>query len=1011
MKILPSRFFFDRRDHALLRMVNSMRESDNRPEDFRKAHYPHLHPHGIKELAESKGLRIAYAVFHLLNSLEVGRMADRLSALKSLRDEVQDSAMGPLPRNTARILVAIMKELVRSGGNYRKQLMLAHDFRMAALGKPKIVRDYLARYHLLEMPEEWNQITFDDHVHDAYTKGRKTPTHLIMDAWIKGIRRLRVIYYNHVEARVVAELMEAAEITGVNVRIGVEFPARFRGRYVHLIWTPRGFPDYQAFLCFLEDAPVKALMEEGKEVSKYQEKYVLKVLEAANEKHLRDICKRFGLEPVILDREEFLAYVGAGQMSLLHLAAFIHARLTAAMKERMAALKNSYGDADEAERERIRALVADMNHLDQDDILDDYLAPEKNPDIPDPGIVDDGPDVPELLKLTPRQILDRLTSLHTGHRITLNLTDLCVEDVLEILHQSEGAITRLEIFNLKDHVAGKTAHIPAIAELARAVNAGNAIALKSVVRSVMDRVAASDHPDRADRLEKLSSVLYDVSTLNCWYSANGLKARIGSDSTGRALKSPGMGFAVEETLPFAARREIRRTKTEARVAVPVRIGVILRKVYLPRKPTPGLSARFFDRLRQVPVFSRLGYTKKIEWEVEDRSIDFTWPGNVMSLGGTGVVPDNGVRLLPEPRAAVKAASFGYANTSFRYIMKIIAGFVPAFLTFFLTKDWWVLAFLGAPIWFGITGVRVILQSVLGGGGFRRSPLLKWNDLVSWERLSDSLLFTGFSVPLLDFLVKTVILDRGFGITTSTSPIMLYAILGTANGLYLAGHNIYRGFPRRAVFGNLFRSLLAVPLAFGINQALAGVLTVAGVVAVEAALQKWAAIISKTASDCLAGIIEGTSDRAVNLAVSERDYATKLSRMREAYEQIEMLFPETRLTTVLGRPEKYLPANSEARGLMRLLIIHCLDMLYFWMYQPRARTAIRDVLEKTPEEERRLFFLSQGLLKNQKDISMMFLDGIVGPNFSKALAFYLDRSTEYLKDVDCMAKDWETTNAT
>jgi hypothetical protein len=42
----------------------------------------------------------------------------------------------------------------------------------------------------------------------------------------------------------------------------------------------------------------------------------------------------------------------------------------------------------------------------------------------------------------------------------------------------------------------------------------------------------------------------------------------------------------------------------------------------------------------------------------------------------------------------------------------------------------------------------------------RSPLLRWNDLVSWNRVADSLLFTGFSVPLLDFLVKTTLLDRG-----------------------------------------------------------------------------------------------------------------------------------------------------------------------------------------------------------------------------------------------------------
>jgi hypothetical protein len=27
----------------------------------------------------------------------------------------------------------------------------------------------------VEMPEAWNQVSFDDHVHDANTKGRKSP--------------------------------------------------------------------------------------------------------------------------------------------------------------------------------------------------------------------------------------------------------------------------------------------------------------------------------------------------------------------------------------------------------------------------------------------------------------------------------------------------------------------------------------------------------------------------------------------------------------------------------------------------------------------------------------------------------------------------------------------------------------------------------------------------------------------------------------------------------------------
>ena len=68
------------------------------------------------------------------------------------------------------------------------------------------MRHFLNTYHLLEMPEEWNQLTLDHHVHDANTKGRKNPTHLIMDAWIKGIRYLTVIYYNYVEPAAAREL-------------------------------------------------------------------------------------------------------------------------------------------------------------------------------------------------------------------------------------------------------------------------------------------------------------------------------------------------------------------------------------------------------------------------------------------------------------------------------------------------------------------------------------------------------------------------------------------------------------------------------------------------------------------------------------------------------------------------------------------------------------------------------------------------------------------------------------
>ena len=177
-----ARFLFDRRDHELVRIINEVSAKGSDLDYLRRQYYTYFHPHGIKEMAETRSLRIAYAMVHLLASLEIGGVDDRLDALRALRAEVLDTAEGPMPKNTARVLMQIMKEVVRSQGNPRRQIELAHDFRITATGKPRLVRRQLRAYHLLEMPEAWNQVSFDDHVHDANTKGRKSSTHLIMDA-------------------------------------------------------------------------------------------------------------------------------------------------------------------------------------------------------------------------------------------------------------------------------------------------------------------------------------------------------------------------------------------------------------------------------------------------------------------------------------------------------------------------------------------------------------------------------------------------------------------------------------------------------------------------------------------------------------------------------------------------------------------------------------------------------------------------------------------------------------
>jgi hypothetical protein len=1003
MKISFSKLLFDRKDHELLKMVQEVLSQEESRKSFQNLLNPYLNPHGIKEMAAYRGYRIAYAMANLLHSLEIGKAADRLSALRALHDEVMTITYSSLRRNTARVLLQIMKELVRLPGEHARRLELAHDFRMAVSGRPRLIREELRRYHLLEMPEEWNQIAFDDHVHDANTKGRKTPTHLIMDAWIKGIRRLTVIYYNYVPPEAASELLEAGEIMGITIRIGISVGARFRDRNIRLIWVPRGFCDAGDFLSFLAEPAVRGFMEEERRVSEYQQSHVIAVLQEFNRVHRIAVNETFGVQLQPLTPPDFLAFVGSGQASLLHLGEFIHAQLLPLMEARLAALRVRYAGADGQEREQLKGLVARMRELDSEKIVEEYLRPGRNPSLPDPNIPPENAGVANLLGISPRELMERLDQLHAGYRICLNLSDLRMEDVLEILYDCSGMVTHLEIFNLKDHVDGKAEHYGEISALQTALNEGNVITLKRLIRNIRQRLEDARQADCGARIAKLTEILCNIPALQAHYRAVPLGAYIGSDSTGRSLHRYGMGLILRETLTRRAQKAIRHTLGPTVFTLPVRMTAYLRTTCLPYGASGVMKTGLQRLLHLLPGLKHLGERHRHDWEIQDNATRMATPGNILPLGGLHEEGGNELYLEEKKLRTETGGAWRYLNSGVKNTIKVVIGFIPAFLTFALTKDWWLLAYGGAFIWFGITGLRNILQSVLGGGGIRRSPLLRWNDYVSWGRLTDSLLFTGFSVPLLDYIVKTVLLDRMFGVTTATSPMILYSVMALANGLYLFSHNTFRGLPKGAIIGSFFRTVLSIPLAVVFNATIGGILTEAGVQEINDVLQKWAAVISKAASDCVAGVIEGLADRYENIRLRERDYTAKLGQLFDTYARLELLFPEMDVLAILGSPKKFIQMlSTEAQDLERIIIINALDLLYFWMYQPRARSVLKARIGGMSEEERKIFVSSQYVLQRQREISQLFLDGIIGRNFSRGLAFYLDRYGEYLESLRRMA---------
>ncbi|MDR1685719.1 MAG: hypothetical protein LBR82_04635 [Desulfovibrio sp.] len=1074
--------FFDAEDYRLLDMVNRFPEhaagiQDGTGYPDYSLFYNALHPHGIKELALSQEIRVAHALVSLLDTLEAGRAKDRISALASLHTDVLSTSRGSFRYNTGRVLIQIMKSLIRARGDTAEQLRLAHDFRRAASGKRRVVRKMLRRYYLLEMPEEWNQITYDHHVHDVNTKGRKSPTHLIMDAWIKGIRNLDVIYYNFVEPEAASELLEAADIMGIKVRVGVEFQAVFRGRPVQIVWEPRGFRDWRETVEFFRnDGAVLALAASGREATAYHHLYILRLLDSYNSSLRFAMGARYGVEPREISRGEFIAFVGQGQSSRTHLSDIIYRRIRDAVDARAAGEEPATAAGEEYARQK------SAQELSPDFINREWLNRDRNPLVQPDVSPESREALPEIMRLTPAELVAKLTGVRSPSHIILNLCNLYVEDVLELLYLCRGMISHLEVYNLKNYAEGRMPDLEAVSELQYAINEGSAVALKRLIHNCRSRLSGGSDGDAAeaerppadcgkdgrhpadcreygilqagrgqqfmpdvarpvhdpppahdgqqppapagkapasqlpahdgqqgdgqqgDRLELFTEILRNIRTLRGFYSDRPLGLRIGSDSTSRSTLFLGMGFAFMETLPARTRRELNGQSFRHRFIPFVQDIKRIVTYTKPRHRAVGFSPTRL--LSHLPFLDNLDKEKTSSWRADAKSARYRPGARVaVTLGGVSrdrLREDCGNRAAARPRRRLGPT---YLNSVLSNTAKVVFGFLAAALTFRYTQEWWVLAWYGPVIWFAVTGFRNILQSVPAGGGLSRSTLLGWHDYLSWTRLCDSLMYTGISVPLLELLVRTCLLRDGMGIDALNSPVFFYFIMSMVNGLYIAGHNVFRGFPRTAAIGNLFRSALAVPVSVVYSRIALELCLHMGWPVIYLAMG--AAVISKLASDTVAAMIEGWADKEEYLKLRSRDYTDSLARLFDCCERLEVLFPEENIADVLSRPgdpdsraERGLASGvgREAADLKKIVILNALDMMYFWMYQPRARDTLKAMMKEMTEDERMTFAGAQLVLTRVREISRMLVDGLMGLDFARPLAFYLARREQYLEDM-------------
>ena len=111
-------------------------------------------------------------------------------------------------------------------------------------------------------------------------------------------------------------------------------------------------------------------------------------------------------------------------------------------------------------------------------------------------------------------------------------------------------------------------------------------------------------------------------------------------------------------------------------------------------------------------------------------------------------------------------------------------------------------------------------------------------------------------------------------------------------------------------------------------------------------------------------------------------------------------PEEDVLELLRRPKDFIQTvGREAQDLERAIIINALDLMYFWMYQPRSRNTLARLTEGMTADELAIFANSQLVLTRVEEVSRLFVDGLVGTNFARPLAFYLARYEGYLADME------------
>ena len=201
------------------------------------------HPGGFSKELSRRRLSIAESYIQVIRKLESDHYEERISALKNLVRQSFHAKTLNLPLNTARVQINLIKEAIKNRNDRRKQLEFLSDFGLASYGEEQVIRKLCKKFYLVEVPETGQPLKdlhmgWDYHVHDNLSEGRKTPSQVLLDAFIKGISEVVLAHYTLRDENIIREAYQAGQILGIKVQIGIEFSVGPKWNRRHFMYLP-----------------------------------------------------------------------------------------------------------------------------------------------------------------------------------------------------------------------------------------------------------------------------------------------------------------------------------------------------------------------------------------------------------------------------------------------------------------------------------------------------------------------------------------------------------------------------------------------------------------------------------------------------------------------------------------------------------------------------------------------------------------------------------------------------